>query len=188
MKSTSETAAPFNVIDLNTWTRRIHYEHCSNNVRCTYSFTLNIDISSLIEKLKSHKLKTYPVQIYIISKAVNQFREFKMALNGEGNLGRWDAVNPSYTIFNKSTETFSDIYTPFDNDFSAFYDACAKDMEAYKAAPVLFPQENMPKNLFTISSLPWIDFTGFNLNFDVNTPHFAPVFMRVNLSRLCEKL
>lgn len=176
MKNILETPARFNAIDINTWDRKTHYEHYLNNVRCTYSFTLNIDISSLAEKLKSRKLKTYPAQIYIISKAVNLFKEFKMALDGEGGFGWWDIVNPSYTVFNKSTETFSCVFTPFDDDFAVFYDACAKDMEAYMDARTLFPQRDMPKNLFAISSLPWIDFTSFNLNADLNTPYFAPIF------------
>lgn len=166
----------FNVINLDNWKRRTYYEHYMHAVRCTYSVTLNIDVEELAKKVKLLGLKTYPVQIYMLSKTVNAFQEFRMAINGQGDLGWWDTTNPSYTIFNKATETFSSIYTPFDQDFRIFYDNCIRDIEAFSDSDVLFPQSNVPENVFTLSSLPWVDFTGFNLNVYGEATYLPPIF------------
>ena len=167
---------PFYVIDLNTWKRRAYYEHYMNTVRCTYSVTINIEVEELVKKIKTLGLKTYPVQIYMLSKIVNEFQEFRMAINSHGNLGWWDTTNPSYAIFNKTTKTFSSVYTPFNQDFPTFYDSCIKDIEAFGDSEVLFPQSDVPENVFTISSLPWVSFTGFNLNAYGEGTYLPPIF------------
>ena len=174
----------FTILDVHTWKRKMYYEHYMDNVRCTYSMTLNIDVDGLVKKIRSRALKAYPVQIYMIAKIVNLFTEFRMAKNREGKLGYWDATNPSYTIFNAKTETFSSIYTPFDNNFTRFYENCLNDIEAYKDSEVLFPQNAMPENLFTISSFPWFSFSGFTLNVYGEGAYLPPIF---TIGRYCEQ-
>ena len=162
----------FNVVDLADWKRK----HYMNAVRCTYSVTFDIDVEELAKNIKSLGLKAYPVQIYMLSRVVNEFQEFRMAIDSHGRLGWWDITNPSYAIFNKATETFSSVYTPFNQDFRTFYDSCISDIEAYGDSDVLFPQSEVPENVFTISSLPWIRFTGFNLNVSGEGTYLPPIF------------
>nr|AMP55741.1 CAT [uncultured bacterium] len=164
------------MIDLATWKRRVYFEHYMHTVRCTYSVTLNIEVDELIKKIKSLGIKAYPVQIYMLSTIVNTFPEFRMAINRQGVLGCWDTVNPSYTIFNKTAETFSSLYTPFNHDFVPFYENCIKNIEVYSNSETLFPQSDMPENLFTISSLPWLSFSGFNLNISGEGTYLPPIF------------
>lgn len=166
----------FHIIDLDSWKRKDYYEHYMNAVRCNYSVTLNLDIDTLVKRVKSLGLKAYPVHIYMIAKIVNSFTEFRMALAEEGRPGYWDVSNPSYTIFNKAAESFSSIYTPYENDFSRFYESCLADMETYRESETLFPQAAIPENIFTISSLPWISFTGFTLNVYGEGGYLPPIF------------
>lgn len=100
----------------------------------------------------------------MIATIVNQYAEFRMDMNPCGELGYWDEVNPSYTIFNKDNETFSSIWTNYDRIFSRFYDNCIKDINKYSQSTSLQPKPNEPSNSFTISSLPWLNFSGFNIN------------------------
>lgn len=174
--SKGQIPMPFNAIDLTTWKRKAYYEHYMNTVRCTYSVTVNIDVDGLVRKIKSLGLKAYPVQIYLLSKTVNEFLEFRMDINSQGSLGWWDTTSPSYAVFNKATETFSSLYTPFDPDFRVFYDGCIRDIEAFGRSNVLFPQSDMPENVFTISSFPWASFSGFNLNVFGEGAYLPPIF------------
>jgi len=166
----------FNPIDLKTWKRKAYYDHYMDKVRCTYSLVVNIEVGALLKKIKSFGIKAYPVQVYLISKTVNSLSEFRMAMNSEGRLGCWDVTHPSYAVFNKASETFSSIYTLFNHDFHRFYLACNKDIETYRDSEVLFPQPDMPENLFTISSLPWLNFTALNLNVFGEGTYLPPIF------------
>lgn len=68
-----------------------------------------------------------------------------------------------YTALNRDTETFSAIWTEYNTSFLRFYHACLNDI-AQHANGVLFPKSDLPPNVFNISSVPWLDFTAFNLN------------------------
>jgi len=166
----------FNPINIENWERKDYYTHYMQQVRCTYSLTTNIDITGLRIALKDIGKKIYPVQIYMIATIVNQYKEFRMSFNAEGDLGYWDELNPSYTIFNKSKESFSSIWTMYNQIFEVFYDDCIKDVNTYSQSSCLMPKSNEPANSFTISSLPWVDFTGFNINVFSEGTYLLPIF------------
>ena len=73
----------FKLIDIENWERKEFYEHFINQVVCTYSVVVNIDITNL----KEHKL--YPAMIWLLTKTVNDMPEFRTSLTAEG-LGIYD--------------------------------------------------------------------------------------------------
>ena len=162
-------------IQMENWARKSHYEHYRNNVRCSYSVTVDIDVSNLLYQIKKRGIKTYPAQIYMLSTIVNQFPEFRMTTNEEHRLGYWEVINPMYTILNADTETFSAVWTKYDCCFDKFYQAYMQDTAQY-ANGVLFPQDHVPANTFNVSSVPWLDFTAFNLNVSTDGNYFLPIF------------
>ncbi len=162
-------------IDMKQWVRKEHYEHYRNNVCCSYSLTIDIDVTDLLTTLKAKDLKGYPAQIYMLSTVTNQFYEFRMATNEQHHLGYWDIINPMYTVLNTNTETFSAVWTKYNKCFHRFYEACMDDIAQYTSG-VLFPQKSLPPNVFSISSVPWLDFTAFNLNVFSGETYLLPIF------------
>jgi chloramphenicol O-acetyltransferase type A len=68
----------FTPIDFTTWPRGQYFNVHFNVVPNTYSMTVNIDISTLIQEVKGNDLKFYPVIIYCISPILNRPDEFKL--------------------------------------------------------------------------------------------------------------
>lgn len=166
----------FNIIDINNWVRKDYYDHYMHKVCCTYSITSNIDITGVRTALKNINKKIYPAQIYMLTTVVNQYQEFRMNIDSDGNLGFWDELNPSYTIFNKEKELFSSIWTTHSDSFIQFYENCISDIDCYSSAENLMPKPDQPLNTFNISSLPWTSFTGFNLNLYTDGSYLPPIF------------
>lgn len=162
-------------MDLSRWERKEHFEHYLRTSRCSYSLTVDIDVTNLLDVVKSKGLKTYPAQIYMITTVVNQFREFRMSFDEQGNLGYWEMSNPLYTVLNRETETFSAIWTTYDSNFESFYTSCIMDIDQY-ATGKFSPQNGTPPNICSISSIPWLDFTAFNLNVYSEGDYLLPVF------------
>ncbi len=158
------------------WPRQEHFRHYMDNVRCSYSLTVQINITGLRSVLKSKGIKVYPAQIFMLASVVNQLPEFRMALSEQGEPGYWDVSHPSYTVFNSGTKTFSSIWTPYDEQFSTFYAACTTDIDQYSASTAFAPKNDEPQNIFTVSSIPWVDFTAFNLNVYGDGSYLAPMF------------
>ncbi len=90
----------FRLIDIENWERKEFYEHFINQVVCTYSVVVNLDITNL----KNHRL--YPAMIWLLTKTVNDIPEFRTSLTSEG-LGIYDEMHPMYTVFNKENKNFS---------------------------------------------------------------------------------
>lgn len=81
----------FKLIDKDTWKRKPYFDHYFSQIRCTYSITVNIDISEIIAfKYKNHT-KLYPLLIYVLTKVVNNHDEFRTAINEQGN---WECGIP----------------------------------------------------------------------------------------------
>lgn len=153
--------AEFHRIDLATWPRREHFLYYQKLVRTNYNLTVNVDISALKHGCESRSLRFYPVFIYAVTKAVNRIREFRMALDPDGTPGWYDYLNPSYTVFHRDDETFSDVWSPWDEDFSRFYDGMIRDMERYGQIKGIKSKPDKPDAFLPVSGVPWTTFTGY---------------------------
>lgn len=85
----------FNLIDRENWDRNQYFEYYLNQ-KCTFSISANIDITTLLERLRNKGIKLYPSFIYMVSKIVNSHPEFRTCFNDEGVLGFWGQMIPSY--------------------------------------------------------------------------------------------
>ncbi len=165
----------FNLIDIEKWGRKPYFEHYLNQVICTFSITANIDITALLETLREKEIKLYPAFIYMVTKTVNSQVEFRTCFNEEGNLGYWNRMTPSFTIFHNDDKTFSEMWTEFSNDFRIFYENYQDDMKQYGDVKGVWAKDNRPRNAFSISSIPWVNFTGFNLNVYNDGKYLLPI-------------
>jgi len=165
----------FNKIDINTWNRHKSYKHFSEILPCTYSMTVNLNITKLMSEIKKHHLNFFPTVLHGISCVVNCHLEFRMDLDEHGNIGFYENVNPCYAIFHTKSETFTNVWTEYNSDFKIFYQNYDKDMQEYKNnTQNLKPLTS--KNIFNVSCIPWISFTGFNLNLQNGYDYFLPIF------------
>ncbi|UNK69292.1 type A chloramphenicol O-acetyltransferase [Microbacterium sp. H1-D42] len=163
-------------IDLSTWPRRQHFEHFFRDAPCSYSITVELDVTEFVEAVRSAGRRTYIAQIWALASVVNSHDEFRMTLTEAGAPAIWPHVHPSFTVFNEAQETFSSLWTPFDPDFATFHDSAAQVIAEHTGTTEFFPQGAPPRNSFDVSSLPWTSFTGFNLNIDGGGKHLAPIF------------
>lgn len=164
----------FNIINLETWDRKEYFNHYFNQ-QTTFSVTKEFDITLLKSMIKNKGYKLYPALIYIIVNIINQNKVFRTGINSEGNLGYWDKLNPLYTVFNKETEKFSNIWTESNVSFNSFYNSYKSDLLEYKDKNEMFPKKPIPENTVPISMIPWIDFSSFNLNIGNNSRFLLPI-------------
>ncbi|MGP4080629.1 type A chloramphenicol O-acetyltransferase [Pseudalkalibacillus sp. R45] len=164
----------FHILNKEEWDRKEYFEHYLN-LKCTFNLTSNIDITILLEHLQNKGLKIYPAFIYMVIRTVNAHKEFRTCFKDEDVLGYWDNMVPSYTIFHPDDKSFSSIWSDFSDDFDVFYQNYQDDINQYSDVKGLFPKENEPRNSFPISSVPWISFTGFNLNINNDDNYLLPI-------------
>ena len=159
----------FTLIDLHNWNRREHYLHFINEVRCSYSACINLDISNLNGK------RLYPTMLWLLTQVVNQMPEFRTAITDEG-LGYYDEMHPAYTIFNQEQKTFSAIWTKYQPDYHSFLKSYESDSEKYSSSIEYAPKPGRPANSFDVSMVPWFSFNAFNLNIFGDGTYLLPMF------------
>ncbi|MDD6209035.1 MAG: CatA-like O-acetyltransferase [Bacteroidales bacterium] len=168
----------FHVIDRKSWERNIHFDYYYNQIKCKYNLNANIDVTELVEFQKGHGLKFFPVMLYVIMKAVNWNKEFRMGFNDEGELGYWNEVVPCYTLFHDESKIFTDIWSEYNNDFEIFYKTVLNDMQTYgNVTGVIKARPDQPKNFCSVSCLPWLSFTGFAQDTYTETSFLFPLIM-----------
>lgn len=174
----------FTKFDMNSWPRRFSYETFMNGTRCVQSITAKIDITETFQFIKQNGLRFYPVFTYIVSSAVNTRKEFKTALDKEGNPGYYDIVHPSYNIFHKEDESVSKAYTPYNDNFEIFYSDMVSDMEKFDNMRG-FEITQRPENCFDVSCLPWLEYSSVDLHVFDDALYLAPVIIWGKISETC---
>ena len=162
----------FHPIDRAAWPREPWFVHYAQNVPCTYSLTARLDVTAI----QHTRTKLYPALLYLLTEAVNRFAAFRTAFNSEGVLGVYDNMHPSYTIFHRDTQTFSNLWTLWQPSYPQFLQAYLEDQARYGGQSVPFPKPGTPENTFPVSMLPWTDFQGFNLNLQKGFDFLLPIF------------
>lgn len=159
---------------LSNWKRKEHFEILKSYGQCTFSQTVQLDITNVIAYTKSQGFKFYPVMIHLISRIVNRFPEFKMAIKDD-DLIIWDVVDPSYTIFHSESETFSSLWSNYHPNLEYFLSSYRDDNETYGENLSYFPK-GFIENVFYVSANPWVSFTSFDFNLANIDNVFAPMF------------
>lgn len=162
----------FTPLDMKDWPRREHYIHYMQRVPCTYSMTVQLDITAI----RDQGLKLYPAMLYCIAREVNRRYEFRMRLDAGGVPGYFDVCHPCYTVFHRDTETFSNIWTEYAPDYAGFEAAYSADLKQYGDCRAFSAKPGEPANTFPVSMIPWAEFTGFNLNLQYSFDYLAPIF------------
>ena len=161
----------YQVIDPADWPRAEYFDHYLNAVPCSYSMTVQLELTAI----RRVGLKLYPTMLYLLTKTVNRFGQFRMAFRPDGQLVRYHSMHPSYTVFHPETETFSSLWTAYTDDYGAFCRRYADDLHRYGDGAGMFPKPGMPENCFNVSMVPWASFTSFHLH-TADHRYLLPIF------------
>lgn len=162
----------FEKVDRSSWGREEYFEHYFSNNPCTYSMTVKLDITMIRER----HIKLYPAMLYYLTTVVNAHPEFRMDFNKAGELGVYSEMTPYYTVFNRQSETFFNVWTEYKPNIEDFCAAYEADMQRYAGTKGMLGKPDVPDNYFNVSMVPWAAFEGFNLNIQSGYTYLKPIF------------
>ncbi|MGN0598755.1 MAG: CatA-like O-acetyltransferase [Oscillospiraceae bacterium] len=165
----------FTPIDIQSWKRGQIFYYFSKMAPTGYSLTVNVDVTHIRKVLKENGKKFFPAYLWIVTKLLSEQQEFRIAKK-DGQLGEYNYLTPLYASFHDDDKTFSLMWTAFDYDFNAFYNAYIENRKKYGdnhgvlSQPDSFP----PPNAYTVSCLPWVSFSHFAVHSYENKPYYFP--------------
>ena len=172
--------AEFHAIDMKTWPRAQTYNYFTEMVTTTtYSITVTLNITILRRILKNKKIKFFPAYLYLITRAIENQQEFRMALQ-DGVLGSWDYLSPYYPVLHDD-KTITFICTEYNEDFRVFYKNCVADMEHYEKSTDIMSAKAASNN-YIIASIPWFSFNSLSMHLQNANNYYAPIFESVGFT------
>jgi len=178
----------FNKIDRAVWQREKTFNHFINDVPCTYSMCVTLDITNFLSTLKLYHFKLFPSILYGLSSIVNKHKEFRMGFNDDSELGYYDISYPCYAVFHQESESFSNVWTEYKDNFQIFHSKYLKDIQKYGNAKEENTQIIEQTNLFHVSCIPWVSFTSFSLNLQKGYNYLPPIFTVGKFYELSDKI
>lgn len=163
----------FTPIDLQNWPRGQMFYYFSKMAPTGYSMTVELDVTALRNFLQTENLKFFPTYLWLITRNLNRQTEFKVA-EREGVLGYYDTLTPLYASFHEDDHTFSLMWTEYKDCFFDFYQAYLANQEQFGDVHGVLCQTPPPANAYTVSCIPWVNFTHFAVHSYENKPYYFP--------------
>ena len=133
-----------------------------------------MDVTKLRTTVKTAGMKFFPAYLWLVTRCLNEQPEFKCAIK-EGQFGYYDSLTPLYATMHPETHTISLMWTEYCESFPEFHRRYAENQEKYgDHHGVLSRPELPPENAYTVSCIPWVDFTHFSVHSYENKDYFFP--------------
>ena len=158
----------------NNWKRYNLFWHYINNLRNVISMTCDIDITGYLNYVNSNGYRFYPSFMWAVSKIINTHEEFKLGWGDKNQVGVYDIIHPYFAHFYKEDEQCALLYTKYHENLGEFHRNFVKTLEEYKACRA-FDFQDIPKNIFNVSCLPWIHYKSFDIHVFDEGKYLAPV-------------
>ena len=155
----------FSPLDLRTWKCGQMFYYFAKMAPTGYSLTVDVDITRMLAVCREAGVKFFPAYLWLVTKCLNRQEEFRIA-EKEGQIGYYDFLTPLYASFHEDDQTFSLMWTEFQEDFSVFYRAYLENQKRYGNNHGVLCQNRTvpPENAYTVSCVPWISFRSFSVH------------------------
>lgn len=145
------------VIDLQHWSRREHFEFFREYGYPHFGMCANIDLTAFYPYVKEHDHSFTLAIVYLISRISNSIPEFRYRIRQEQVI-QHEIVNPSFTLL-VTEDKFSFCHTKYFSDFSRFEIKARKAIQDTKNSPSMEQITN--DDVLYMTAIPWVSFTGF---------------------------
>ena len=152
--------ANLKTIDLETWSRRSHYEHFRNVASPHFSLCVQVNVTPLMEVMKPAGVSVHNAALYAIMRAANETLAFRTRFIDD-MVVEHGVVHASTTVMldGPDDERFGFCNIEYTKDFEKFNTNCEREISKAKTNSGLVDDVARQSNWIYLSCLPWLSFT-----------------------------
>lgn len=166
----------YRILDLETYYRKDIYRRFTQVARSSVSITHRIDVTDLVEHSHRSGTKFYINFLYLLAKVLNSREDYRMGyLWQTDQVVIYDRINPCQYVFHEDTETCTPVYTEYNPDYRAFYEASKADIEAAKQTREFFFDMEHHPNWFDASYIPWVSYDSLHVELPDGYLYYQPI-------------
>ena len=159
------------IIDINTWNRNEHFRFFSSFKEPYWGLTENVDCKNLQKLVKQEKLHFYSAYLFLILKAVNDVKEFRMRYS-DTEVYVYDQISVSPTVLRRD-KTFAFSYIDYQKSYDLFYQNMMQEIEKVNGISGLNLGEYRD-DVIHFSALPWFSFSSLSHARSLEFPDSCP--------------
>lgn len=144
------------IIDINTWNRKLHYNHFIALKDPYFSVTIPFDVTKAYEFSKLNKLSFFGRYLHDCMKAINAVENFKYRIEND-LVVEHDVIHASATLM-RTDNTFGFSFIDFNDDLNIFVKNLEAEKDRINTTIDLYPPKN-GLNCIHCSALPWFQFS-----------------------------
>jgi len=145
------------IIDINHWNRKQHYEHFSAMKDPFFGVTVSFDVTKAYQFSKEKKISFFGRYLHDCMKAINEVDALKLRVENE-NVIKYEIIHASPTIM-RENKTFGFTFIKFNEDLSVFLENLEIEKKRVLNSDKLYPPINS-SDCIHCSALPWFSFIG----------------------------
>ncbi len=143
-------------IDLETWSRREHFEIYKQFDYPHFNLTFPVEVTEFYAWVKARRDSLTVAITYLLSRVANELSHFRLRIRDDAVVEH-AVVHPSFTILLEN-ELFSFCTVEYSPDYAAFHTAGKRRIDEVRENPSL-EDEPGQDDLLYMTSLPWVHFT-----------------------------
>lgn len=161
-----------NLLDLENWNRKEHFEHFSKMEEPFFGVTVEIDCTKAYQTAKNLKTSFFIFYLHKTLVAVNSVENFKYRI-AENQIYINDRVDASATIGRKD-DTFGFSLIEYNPDFKIFEKNAHAEIDRIQNTTGLFTRSFDDDNVIHFSAIPWLNFTSISHARSYSYPDSCP--------------
>ncbi|AZA60421.1 chloramphenicol acetyltransferase [Chryseobacterium indoltheticum] len=159
------------LITLDDWKRKDHFQFFSKFEEPFFGVTINIDCTLAYQQAKEKGNSFFLYYLYRALKAANAIENFRYRIIDK-EVYLFDQINASATI-NRPDETFGFSYMDYDKNEEMFYQKAKEEIVRVQQSKGLIPAGS-GENVIHFSAVPWLDFTSLSHAISFTFPDSCP--------------
>jgi chloramphenicol O-acetyltransferase type A len=144
-------------IDMETWSRRQHFEFFNAYDHPHVSMCANVDLTAFRPAVKRRGHSLTVAIVYVIARTANAIPEFRQRIR-EGRVVEHEVVDPAFTILAEE-DVFSFCVVDYAEDFQAFAASAAEKIAYVREHP--WVEYVARDDMLYMTAIPWVSFTSF---------------------------
>jgi chloramphenicol O-acetyltransferase type A len=144
-------------IDVQTWSRREHFELFSTYGYPHWGMCANVDLTAFYPAVKQRGYSLTVAIVYLITRVSNAIPEFRYRIR-DGKVVEHEIVHPGFTLLAEE-DAFSFCFVDYDENFSTFAVKAAERIASVKEHP--WVKQTPQDDVLYMTAIPWVSFTSF---------------------------
>lgn len=147
----------YQYLDMESYKRKSHFEYFCSLAYPYVGLTVNVDITELLDVIRTKKLPFFLTFCYCVSEAANRIAAFRQRIL-DGQIIEYDHCRTSHTVaLDDETYCYCDLSS--DCPFEEYISYAIKEQENARLRNSIDEDKTASLDKFFISTLPWVSYT-----------------------------